>query len=162
MRPALRLSPQFAPAEAARSGARSAPRFFPALPARLQSMRLRALLFGTLLAAMLVAGPVAARDLIVRTEAGSVKLTEVASGLQNPWSLAFLPDGRMLAVVQIAGLVARRIVCSVNEGMQMEAGERFGLIRFGSRTDLYLPPGVEPLVAVGQTMVGGETVMARL
>ena len=59
-------------------------------------MRLRALLFGTLLAAALVAGPVAARDLIVRTEAGSVKLTEVASGLQNPWSLAFLPDGRML------------------------------------------------------------------
>jgi glucose/arabinose dehydrogenase len=57
---------------------------------------LRALLFGTLLAAALVAGPAAARDLIVRTEAGSVKLTEVASGLQNPWSLAFLPDGRML------------------------------------------------------------------
>ncbi|GAA3667028.1 MULTISPECIES: phosphatidylserine decarboxylase [Acetobacter] len=73
-----------------------------------------------------------------------------------------LPDGRMLAVVQIAGLVARRIVCSVNEGTKVEAGERFGLIRFGSRTDLYLPPGVEPLVAVGQTMVGGETVMARL
>ena len=96
MRPALRLSPQLAPAEAARSSARSAPRLFPALPARLQSMRLRALLFGTLLAAALVAGPVAARDLIVRTEAGSVKLTEVASGLQNPWSLAFLPDGRML------------------------------------------------------------------
>ncbi|MBP7468473.1 MAG: PQQ-dependent sugar dehydrogenase [Thauera sp.] len=62
----------------------------------LQSIRLRTLLFGTLLAAALVAGPVAARDLIVRTEAGSVKLTEVASGLQNPWSLAFLPDGRML------------------------------------------------------------------
>src|SRR5690606_21853577 len=96
MRPALRLSPQLAHAEAARSSARSAPRVFQALPARLHSMRLRALLFGTLLAAALVAGPVAARDLIVRTEAGSVKLTEVASGLQNPWSLAFLPDGRML------------------------------------------------------------------
>jgi phosphatidylserine decarboxylase len=50
----------------------------------------------------------------------------------------------------------------VKEGDKLEAGERFGLIRFGSRTDLYLPPGVEPLVAVGQTMVGGETVMARL
>ena len=96
MRPALRLSPQFVLAEAARSGARSAPLSLQALPARLQSIRLRTLLFGTLLAAALVAGPVAARDLIVRTEAGSVKLTEVASGLQNPWSLAFLPDGRML------------------------------------------------------------------
>lgn len=96
MRPALRLLPQLAHAEAARSGARSAPRCFQALPSRPQAVRLRALLFGTLLAAALVAGPAAARDLIVRTEAGSVKLTEVASGLQNPWSLAFLPDGRML------------------------------------------------------------------
>ncbi len=62
----------------------------------LRGLRLRALLAGSLLAATLAAGPVAARDLIVRTEAGSVKVTEVASGLQNPWSLAFLPDGRML------------------------------------------------------------------
>ncbi|ACI52792.1 phosphatidylserine decarboxylase related protein [Gluconacetobacter diazotrophicus PA1 5] len=73
-----------------------------------------------------------------------------------------LPDGRNMAVVQIAGLIARRILCDAEEGMTYEAGERFGLIRFGSRTDLYLPPGVEPLVTVGQTMVGGETVMARL
>ncbi|MFT8672043.1 phosphatidylserine decarboxylase [Acetobacter orientalis] len=80
---------------------------------------------------------------------------------RNALSLT-LPDGRMIAVVQIAGLIARRIVCSVSEGTKLEAGERFGLIRFGSRTDLYLPPGVEPLVAVGQTMIGGETVMARL
>ena len=80
---------------------------------------------------------------------------------RNALSLT-LPDGRMMAVVQIAGLVARRIVCSVKEGDKVEAGERFGIIRFGSRTDLYLPPGVEPRVSVGQTMVGGETVMARL
>ena len=96
MRPALRLSPLPVHAEAARAGARPTSRFLRALPPMLQPIRVRALLFGTLLAAAFLAGPVAARDLIVRTEAGSVKLTEVASGLQNPWSLAFLPDGRML------------------------------------------------------------------
>ena len=73
-----------------------------------------------------------------------------------------LPDGRDLAVVQIAGLIARRILCFVKPGDAVMAGERFGLIRFGSRTDLYLPHGVEPLVREGQTMIGGETVIARL
>ncbi len=73
-----------------------------------------------------------------------------------------LPDGREMAVVQIAGLIARRILCGVREGQAMAAGARFGIIRFGSRTDLYLPAGVRPLVAVGQTMIGGETVVAEL
>jgi phosphatidylserine decarboxylase len=73
-----------------------------------------------------------------------------------------LADGRELAVVQIAGLIARRILCSVREGEAVRAGERFGIIRFGSRTDTYLPEGVEPLVVVGQTMIGGETVLADL
>ncbi len=73
-----------------------------------------------------------------------------------------LPDGRHLIVVQIAGLVARRIVPFVSEGQSLRTGERFGLIRFGSRLDVYLPDGVEPLVALGQTMVGGETVLAEL
>ncbi len=73
-----------------------------------------------------------------------------------------LPDGRNLIVVQIAGLVARRIVPFVSEGQSLRTGERFGLIRFGSRLDVYLPDGVEPLVALGQTMVGGETVLAEL
>ncbi len=73
-----------------------------------------------------------------------------------------LPDGRDVAVVQIAGLIARRIVCDVSEGSVVRAGERFGIIRFGSRTDLYLPEGVQPLVSVGQTMIGGETVIADL
>ncbi len=67
-----------------------------------------------------------------------------------------------LAVVQIAGLVARRIVPFVKEGDMLMAGERFGLIRFGSRLDVYLPPGVKPLVAEGQTAVAGETVLADL
>ena len=64
--------------------------------------------------------------------------------------------------MQIAGLVARRIVCHVNEGAHVRAGERFGIIRFGSRVDVYLPPNVAPLVAVGQRAIGGETVIADL
>ncbi|WP_284945398.1 phosphatidylserine decarboxylase [Acidisoma cladoniae] len=73
-----------------------------------------------------------------------------------------LPDGREIAVVQIAGLIARRIVCNVREGDHVQAGGRFGIIRFGSRTDLYLPEGVLPLVSEGQKMVGGESVIAEL
>ena len=73
-----------------------------------------------------------------------------------------LADGRELGVVQIAGLIARRIVCEVREGDAVTAGSRFGIIRFGSRTDLYLPEGVKPLVEEGQTMIGGETVIAEL
>ena len=65
-------------------------------------------------------------------------------------------------MVQIAGLVARRIVCFVAEGALLRTGERFGLIRFGSRLDVYLPDGVAPLVAVGQAAVAGETVIADL
>lgn len=71
-------------------------------------------------------------------------------------------DGRKIAVVQIAGLVARRIVCFVKTDEKLRTGERFGLIRFGSRLDVYLPDGVEPLVSLGQTMVAGETVLADL
>ncbi len=71
-------------------------------------------------------------------------------------------DGQRLGVVQIAGLVARRIVCDLKDGQEVRAGERFGLIRFGSRTDVYLPDGTAPLVAVGQRMIGGETVLADL
>lgn len=73
-----------------------------------------------------------------------------------------LPDGRQIAVVQIAGLVARRIMWWVSEGQGVRTGERFGLIRFGSRLDVYLPEGVNPQVALGQTMVAGETVIAVL
>jgi len=69
------------------------------------------------------------------------------------------PQGA-IGVVQIAGLVARRIVCFAREGQAVNAGERFGLIRFGSRLDVYLPDGAKPLVSVGQTAVAGETVLA--
>ncbi|MEE9316885.1 MAG: phosphatidylserine decarboxylase [Rhodospirillales bacterium] len=71
-----------------------------------------------------------------------------------------MADGRDVAFVQIAGLIARRILCDVAEGQAVRTGERFGMIRFGSRVDVYLPDGVEPLVAVGQRAVAGETVLA--
>ncbi|MBR3370635.1 MAG: phosphatidylserine decarboxylase [Rhodobacteraceae bacterium] len=71
-------------------------------------------------------------------------------------------DGRKIAVVQIAGLVARRILCEVEEGQMLDTGARFGMIRFGSRVDVYLPEGVQPLVALGQTMISAETVIADL
>ena len=73
-----------------------------------------------------------------------------------------LPDGRQYGVVQIAGLVARRIMCWSEEDTQMQRGERFGLIRFGSRLDIYLPIGAEPSVKIGQTMIAGETLIAKL
>jgi len=70
--------------------------------------------------------------------------------------------GEKIGVVLIAGLVARRIVTFVGEGTSVAAGERIGLIRFGSRVDVYLPAGGEILVATGQTAIGGETVLAEL
>lgn len=69
--------------------------------------------------------------------------------------------GNNIAFVQIAGFVARRIKCWVNDGAELKAGERFGLIQFGSRVDVYLPKGVNSLVAVGQRAIAGETVIAN-
>lgn len=73
-----------------------------------------------------------------------------------------MADGTRIGVVQIAGLVARRILCEVSEGARLERGGRFGLIRFGSRLDVYLPDGTAPRVCVGQRMISGETVLAVL
>ncbi len=70
--------------------------------------------------------------------------------------------GKDVACVQIAGLVARRIICRLKEGQHVVGGARFGHIRFGSRVDVYLPPGVAPSVAVGQLAIGGETILANL
>jgi phosphatidylserine decarboxylase len=72
------------------------------------------------------------------------------------------PDGLTLGVVQIAGLVARRILCDIKEGQSVKTGERFGIIRFGSRVDVYLPVDATPLVIEGQRAVGGETLLADL
>ena len=71
-------------------------------------------------------------------------------------------DGTDVIAVQIAGLLARRIVCDVRAGDKLSIGDTYGLIRFGSRLDTYLPAGAEVLVSVGQRAVGGETVLAEL
>ena len=71
-------------------------------------------------------------------------------------------DGRRIGFTQIAGLVARRIVPFVKPGDIVAAGQRVGLIRFGSRVDVYLPDGIEPQVALGQRSIAGETVLGRI
>ncbi len=71
-------------------------------------------------------------------------------------------DDKQIICVQIAGLVARRIVCNLHDKQKVITGERYGIIRFGSRVDVYLPEGVNPLVAEGQTTIGGETIFADL
>ncbi len=70
------------------------------------------------------------------------------------------PEGPEIAYVQVAGLVARRIVCDLREGQRIAAGQRMGIIRFGSRVDVYCPPPYVTMVVAGQRMVGGETVIA--
>jgi len=71
-----------------------------------------------------------------------------------------LPSGQKICVVQIAGLIARRIVNDMREDQDIRAGARYGIIRFGSRLDVYIPEGISPLVTVGQRAIGGETVFA--
>jgi phosphatidylserine decarboxylase len=109
--------------------------------------------------------PVAGRVLAVAYRPGkflNASLDKASDDNERNGLCLELADGRRLAVVQIAGLVARRILCWAKVGQGLRTGERFGLIRFGSRLDVYLPSGVAPLVAVGQTMVAGETVIADL
>ena len=72
------------------------------------------------------------------------------------------PKGTKVAFTQIAGLVARRIYCPLHVGEELKAGQIFGMIRFGSRLDVFLPKGVAPEVKLGQTMIAGETVLAHL
>ncbi len=72
------------------------------------------------------------------------------------------PEGVAVGVVQIAGMITRRIVCNLKESQKVTTGERFGIIRFGSRVDVYLPASIKPLVIKGQRVVGGETVLAEI
>ena len=71
-------------------------------------------------------------------------------------------DGRDISCVQVAGLIARRILCYVHEGERLERGQRYGFIRFGSRVDVYLPPGSVPKVAIGDIVKASSTVLAEL
>ncbi|NBR78500.1 MAG: hypothetical protein EBT71_00410 [Alphaproteobacteria bacterium] len=92
----------------------------------------------------------------------SADLDKASEANERQSMLVELEDGSQIVVVQIAGLVARRILCTAQEEQKMQAGERFGLIRFGSRCDVYLPEGAVPLVAIGQSAIAGETVLADL
>jgi phosphatidylserine decarboxylase len=86
------------------------------------------------------------------------------ASLENERNALWLrtPEGQDVTCVQVAGLIARRILCYVGSGAELVRGQRFGFIRFGSRVDVYLPPGKHALVAVGQTATAGETVLADL
>ncbi|MFN2412927.1 MAG: phosphatidylserine decarboxylase [Pyrinomonadaceae bacterium] len=77
-------------------------------------------------------------------------------------SLTIAGEKMTVVCTQIAGIVARRIVCWKNEGDELEIGERFGLIKFGSRTDLLMPSTIELLISVGDRVIGGETLIARM
>lgn len=71
-------------------------------------------------------------------------------------------NGLQIPLVQIAGLIARRIVCNLRVGQEVKKGEKYGIIKFGSRVDIYLPEEIKSLVKVGQTMIAGETVIAKI
>lgn len=92
----------------------------------------------------------------------SADLDEASDSNERASVVVHTPGGHELVVVQIAGLVARRIVCSVAPGQRVCAGQTYGLIRFGSRVDLYLPRGSQPLVRPGQRAIGGETALGLL
>lgn len=108
--------------------------------------------------------PMAGRITRVAYKAGKFLNAELdkASEHNERNGLIIENDNARIGVVQIAGLVARRIVCFVKEGENISAGDRFGLIRFGSRLDVYLPQGTKPQVALGQTMIAGESILANL
>jgi phosphatidylserine decarboxylase len=109
--------------------------------------------------------PVEGRVLAVEYRAGkflSADLDKASEDNERNAVLIETAGGATIGVVQIAGLLARRILCDVKVGDHVAAGETYGLIRFGSRVDTYLPPGSRVTVAVGQRTIGGETVLAHL
>lgn len=109
--------------------------------------------------------PVAGTVRDVRHQPGkflSADLPEASDANERTSMVIDTADGKQIVVVQIAGLLARRIVCDAQPGDVLTIGDTYGLIRFGSRVDTYFPVGTEPLVTVGQRTIGAETVLAVL
>ncbi len=109
--------------------------------------------------------PVDGKVLTVHHIPGGFSMAQLEdASVSNERTEILLEDGsgRRFLLGQVAGMVARRIVCRLKEGEEVRAGERFGLICFGSRVDLYMPPGVEPRVSVGDKVRAGLTVLAKI
>jgi phosphatidylserine decarboxylase len=109
--------------------------------------------------------PVGGDVLAVEHRPGSFHSAELAAASADNERNSVLirtPDGHDVVVVQIAGLIARRIVCGLHAGDRVEIGDTYGLIRYGSRLDTYLPAGSELIIELGQRALAGETVLARL
>ena len=125
----------------------------------------RVSIFLSLLDAHVQRAPVSGEVIAVQYRPGrfaSADLPEASTDNERNSVRIRTADGAQVVAVQIAGLLARRIVCDAKVGDRLSIGDTYGLIRFGSRLDTYLPPGAEPVVIVGQRAVAGETVLADL
>jgi phosphatidylserine decarboxylase len=122
-------------------------------------------IFLSLLDAHVQRAPVGGEVLAVEHRPGSfhsADLAEASADNERNSVVIRTPEGHEVVVVQIAGLIARRIICDVHPGESVKIGDTYGLIRFGSRLDTYLPAGSEVLIELGQHALAGETVLARL
>jgi phosphatidylserine decarboxylase len=122
-------------------------------------------IFLSLLDAHVQRAPVGGEVLAVEHRPGSfhsADLAEASADNERNSVVIRTPEGHEVVVVQIAGLIARRIICDVHPGESVKIGDTYGLIRFGSRLDTYLPAGSEVLIELGQHSLAGETVLARL
>ena len=125
----------------------------------------RVSIFLSLLDAHVQRAPVSGDVIAVQHRPGRFGSADLAAASEDNERVSMqlrTADGTDVVAVQIAGLLARRIICDVHAGDKLSIGDTYGLIRFGSRLDTYLPAGAQILVSVGQRAVGGETVLAEL